>query len=177
MNGKFGGINYFLKDYYESITNHEQRTTNYEPIYAKQTQFSSTNPEPNVVHGQPPTYDIRNTRYEIMQNEPNLQNNEHKYDISKGLQKYSPLNTLQARSLPAVRLAGNTKKCDEKMQNKPNLRTSSHKCLRSKDLQKYLHPALLVSTNNQQPACAQGIIDNQLKGPPATEKFYIRKKE
>ena len=58
------------------------------------------------------------------------------------------------------------------MQNKPNLHTSIHKCLRNMDLQKYLHPALLVSTNNQ-----SSIIDNQLKGLPATEKFYIRKKE
>ena len=47
-----------------------------------------------------------------------------------------------------------------KMQNKPNLHKSSHKCLCNTDLQKYLHPALLVSTNNQ-----SSIIDNQLRGP------------
>ena len=53
----------------------------------------------------------------------------------------------------------------KKMRNKPNLTKNGRKLSITKDLQKYLHPALLVSSNNQ-----QSIIDNQLKGPNFTLK-------
>ena len=49
---------------------------------------------------------------------------------------------------------------EENMQNKPNLQINRHKYLHSKGLRKYLHPALLVSSNNQ-----SSIIDNQWKRP------------
>ena len=51
-------------------------------FYAKRIQFSFTNPEPNVVHGQPATKN--------MQNEPNLQTSSHKCLRTKDIRKYLP---------------------------------------------------------------------------------------
>jgi hypothetical protein len=59
----------------------------------------------------------------------------------------------------------------EKMQNEPNLNKNSHNCLHNIDLQIYLHPALLVSANNQ-----SSIINNQWKGEPNFKQQFIPEK-